>query len=90
MNRRRGFVPLALAAMLAAGVAAAAPARADTADPATSDPAGDDSLIGAVAAVGCGLSIRALQYTGPNTPVIVIAVSTCLLAFVDGLVSQSG
>jgi uncharacterized membrane protein YadS len=90
MSRRRGFVPLALAAMLAASLAAV-PARADTTgDQATGDPAGDDSLIGAVAAVGCGLSIRALQYTGPNTPVIVIAVSTCLLAFVDGLVSQSG
>jgi len=73
------------AALLAATLAIGpAPARADAVG---AGGGGDDSAIGALAAVGCGLSIRALQYTGPNTPVIVIAVSTCLLALVDAWAS---
>lgn len=86
MSRRgwcpRKFVPVA--ALAAALVLAAVPARAE---PVGGGDAGDDSAIGAIAAVGCGLSIRALQYTGPNTPVIVVAVSTCLLALVDAWAS---
>ncbi len=85
------LLPVLLAWMLALGPLPAAHAEIDDGGAATTETLGtppptDDSVVGKIATIACGLSVRALRVTGPETPVIVIAVSSCLLALLDAAV----
>lgn len=71
---------------------ASGPVVAEDTTPATLTGGGQadpESRWGVIAAAACGFSIRLARVTGPNTAVIVLAVSTCLFAFVDAVESNS-
>ena len=83
------LLALATIALPRLGVAQTAPMPDPTGDTTEfSDPGTEDSVLGKVGAVGCGLGLRLCRVTGPNAGAIMITVSFCLLMIVDGLATS--
>jgi hypothetical protein len=88
-NTKRLLPALMLAALVATALPAARSAQGRATAPVAEDqamPATPDTGIGVVAAIGCGLGIRLLQFA-PTPGVIITVASVCALMFVDAWLS---
>ena len=90
MSHAKPLIALAVVCLcaLTPGPSAALPAAAQpqSASLDVSSPPASDTWVGALAAIGCGLSIKVTILTGGTVvATIAAAVSTCALMILDGL-----
>ena len=92
MMRLKHFLPLVLASLcVVAPLAAAAPAAGDlqAASVSATEHATSETWVGALAGIGCGLSIKATVMTaGTVAATWAAVVSTCALMILDGLLDS--